>query len=96
MYHKNRIKDEHIKDVFRKHKDRNPKPRTPKISQHTHNALTNQKSIAAKFKDFKTEEAFSSQDQNLEETTNLCGQFFRTKIYHRANPLRQRPLNQQI
>ena len=41
------------------------------ISQHTNNALTNQKSSAAKFKDVKTEEAFSSQDQNLVETTNL-------------------------
>ena len=64
------------------------------ISQHTHNAITNQKSSAAKFKDVKTEEAFSSQDQNLVETTNLGGQFFRTKIYHRANPLRQRSLTQ--
>ena len=39
--------------------------------QHTHNALTTQKSSAAKFKDVKTEEALSSQDQNLVETTNL-------------------------
>ena len=40
-------------------------------SQQTHNALTNQKSSAAYFKDVKTEEAFSNQDQNLVETTNL-------------------------
>ena len=36
-----------------------------------HNALTNQKSSAAYFKDVKTEEAFSNQDQKLVETTNL-------------------------
>ena len=40
-------------------------------SQHTHNALTNQKSSAVYFKDVKTEEAFSNQDQKLVETTNL-------------------------
>ena len=40
-------------------------------SQHTHNALINQKSSAAYFKDVKTEEAFSNQDQKLVETTNL-------------------------
>ena len=39
--------------------------------QHTHNALTNQKCSAAYFKDVKTEEAFSNQDQKLMETTNL-------------------------
>ena len=39
-------------------------------SQHTHNALRNQKSSAAYFKDVKTE-AFSSQDQKLVDTTNL-------------------------
>ena len=68
---KNRIKDEHKKDIFQKHKHQNPNPRTPMNSQHTHNALTNQKSSAAYFKDVKTEEAFSSQDQKLVETTNL-------------------------
>ena len=41
------------------------------INQHTHNALTNQKSSTANFKDVKTEEAFSSQDQKLVETINL-------------------------
>ena len=40
-------------------------------SQHTQNALTNQKSSAAYFKDVKAEEAFSNQDQKLVETTNL-------------------------
>ena len=39
--------------------------------QHTHNALTTQKSVAVYFKDVKTEETFSSQDQKLVETTNL-------------------------
>ena len=40
-------------------------------SQHTQNALTNQKSSAAFFKNLKTEEAFSKQDQKLVKTTNL-------------------------
>ena len=40
-------------------------------SQYTHSALTNQKSVAVYFKDVKTEEIFSSQDQKLVETTNL-------------------------
>ena len=39
--------------------------------QHTHKALINQKSSAVYFKDVKTEETFSSQDQKLGETTNL-------------------------
>ena len=43
--------------------------------QHTHNALTIQKSFAIYFKDVKTEETFSSQDQKLMETTNFW-QFF--------------------
>ena len=47
------------------------KPRTPMNLQHTHNALTTQKSVAVYFKDVKTEEKFSSQDQKLVETTNL-------------------------
>ena len=66
-----RIKDEHKKDIFQKHKYQKPKPRSPMNSQQTHNALTNQKSSAANFKDVKTEEAFSNQDQKLVETTNL-------------------------
>ena len=48
-------------------------------SQQTHNALTNQKSSAAYFKDVKTEEAFSNQDQKLVETTNLRRQLFSDK-----------------
>ena len=59
------------KDIFQKYKSQNPKPRSPMNSQHTHNALTNQKSSAAYFKDVQTEEAFSNQDQKLVETTNL-------------------------
>ena len=43
-------------------------------NQHTQNALTNQKSSAAYFKEVKTEEAFSNQDQKLVETTNLWRQ----------------------
>ena len=39
--------------------------------QQTHNALTTQKTVAVFFKDVKTEEKFSSQDQKLVETTNL-------------------------
>ena len=39
--------------------------------RHTHNALKFQKSVAVYFKDVKTEETFSSQDQKQVETTNL-------------------------
>ena len=39
--------------------------------QQTHNALTTQKKVAVFFRDVKTEETFSSQDQKLMETTNL-------------------------
>ena len=39
--------------------------------QQTHIALTTQKNVAVYFKDVKTEETFSSQDQKLVETTNL-------------------------
>ena len=42
--------------------------------QQTHNALTpppQKKNVAVYFKDVKTEETFSSQDQKLVETTNL-------------------------
>ena len=60
------------KDIFQKHKYQNPKPRNPINSYQTHNALTNQKKQrCAYFKDVKTEEAFSNQDQKLVETTNL-------------------------
>ena len=58
-------------DIFQKHKYQNPKPRNPMNSQHTQSALTSQKSSAAHFKDVKTEETFSNQDQKLVETTNL-------------------------
>ena len=58
------------KDIFQKHKYRNPKPRSLMNSQHTHKALTNPSSVAY-FKDVKIEEAFSNQDQKLVETTNL-------------------------
>ena len=59
------------KDIFQKHKYQNPKPRSPLISQHTQNTLTNQKSSAAYFRDVKTEEAISNQNQKLVKTTNL-------------------------
>ena len=39
--------------------------------QQTHKALTTQKIVAVYFKDVKTEETFSSQDQKLVKTTNL-------------------------
>ena len=58
-------------DIFQKHKDQNQKLSTPKNCQETHNAFTTQKTVAVYFKDVKTEETFSSQDQKLEETTSL-------------------------
>ena len=61
--------------------------------QHTQNALTNQKSSAAYFKDVQTEETFSSQDQKLVEATNLTTTFF-GKNHHSSNPLQQRSLTQ--
>ena len=62
--------------------------------QHTQNALTTQKIVAAYFKDVKIEETFKSQDQKLVETTNLWRQFFSEKTNHSANPLLQRSLTQ--
>ena len=47
--------------------------------QQTPNAWTTQKNVAAYFKDVKTEETFSSQDQKLVETTNLWRQIFSDK-----------------
>ena len=44
--------------------------------QNTHNALKTQKSVAVYFRDVKTEETVSSQDQKLVETTNLWRQTF--------------------
>ena len=53
--------------------------------QRTHNAKTNQKSVAMYFKDVKTEETFSSRDQKVVETTNLLRKFFRTaKTFQRS------------
>ena len=57
--------------MFQKYKEQNQKICTPMKRQHTHNALTTQKIVAVYFKDVKTEETFSSQDQKLVETTNL-------------------------
>ena len=59
------------KDIFQKHNDQNRKLSTPMNCQQTHKALTTQKIVAVYFKDVKTEEAFSNQDQKLVETTNL-------------------------
>ena len=48
--------------------------------QQTQNALTTKKIVAVYFKDVKTEETFSSQDQKkLVETTNLWRHFFADK-----------------
>ena len=68
---KDRINNKHKKDIFQKHKYQNQKLSTPMNCQQTYNALTNQKSSAAYFKDVKTEETFSSKNQKLVETTNL-------------------------
>ena len=62
--------------------------------QQTHNALKTQKKVAVYFIDFKTEDTFSSQDQELVETTNLWRQLLSDKDHHSANPLLQRSLNQ--
>ena len=52
-------------DIFQKHQDQNQKHSAPMNCQQTHNSLTTQKSVAVYFKDVKTEETFSSQDQKL-------------------------------
>ena len=52
-------------------------------SQQTQNALTNQKSSAAYFKEVKTEETFSNQGQKPEASGNyqfVTTTFFREKI----------------
>ena len=59
------------KDTFQKHYHENPKLSTPTNCQHGANALTSRKSVAVYFKNVKTEETFSSQDQKQVETTNL-------------------------
>ena len=72
MYHKRSHQEQtQKKDIFQKHKDQNQKFKTPMNCLQTHNALTTQKTVAVYFKDVKTEETFSSQDQKLVETTNL-------------------------
>ena len=48
-------------------------------SQQTHNSIKTQKSVAVNFKDVKTEETFSSQEQKLVVTTNLWRQLFSDK-----------------
>ena len=47
--------------------------------KHTHNAFKNQNSSAVYLKDVKIEETFSSQDQKLEQTTNLWKLFLDKK-----------------
>ena len=59
------------KDIFEKNYHQNQKLSTPRNRQHVHNALTPRKSVAGYFKDVKTEETFSSQDQKQVETTNF-------------------------
>ena len=59
------------KNIFQKDKDQNRNLSTPMNCQQTHNALKTQKIFAVYFKDVKTEETFSSQDQKLVVTTNL-------------------------
>ena len=59
------------KDIFQKHKNQNWNLGTPRICQHVHNALKPRKSVPGYFKNVKTEETFSSQDQKIVETTNL-------------------------
>ena len=56
--------------TYFRHKEQNQKLNTPMNRQHTHKALANQKLVAVCFKDIKTEETFSSQDQKL-VATNL-------------------------
>ena len=68
---KDRIKNKHKKDNFQIHKNKNQKLSTPMNCQQTHNALTTQKTVAVYFKDVKTEETFSIQEQKLVKTTNL-------------------------
>ena len=59
------------KDIFQKYKVQNQKLSTPMNLHYYHNALTTQKNVAVFFKDFKTEEKFSSQDQKQVETDKL-------------------------
>ena len=59
------------KDIIQKHKYQNWKLSTPRNRYNVHNELTPRKSVPGYFKDVKTEETFSSQDQKIVETTNL-------------------------
>ena len=68
---KNLIKDEHKKRHISEIRKPKLKRRNHTSLQHTHNALKTQKSVAVNFKDVKTEETFSSQDQKPVKTTNL-------------------------
>ena len=51
--------------------------------QQTHNALTTHKKVAVYFKDVKTEQTFSSQDQKLVEILPICDNFIETKTLQR-------------
>ena len=69
------------KDIFQKHKHQNPNPRTPRNSQYTHNRIKKPKKQRCVFEScVKTEEAFSSQDQKLVETTKLWQLFSDKKL----------------
>ena len=59
------------KVIFQKHKYQNRKLSSPRNREHVHNASTPRKSVAGCFRDVRTEETFSSQDQKQVETTNL-------------------------
>ena len=52
-------------------KNQNRNLSTTMDHQHIQNSLTTRKIVAVYFKDVKTEETFTSQDQKLVETTNL-------------------------
>ena len=62
--------------------------------QQMHDVLKTTKTVAVYFKDAKTEETFSSQDQKLVETTNLWRHLSWDKNRHSTNPLLQRSLTQ--
>ena len=71
LYHKKSHQGWTQNKKFWKQKVKNQKLNTLMNCQHIFNALTTQKSVAVYFKDVKTEETFSSQDQKLVETTKL-------------------------
>ena len=82
------------KDIFQKHKNQNQKKYSHKPSANPQRINNPKKSVAVNFKDVKTQETFSSQDQKLVETINLRQHFFRTKNQHSENLFLQRSLNQ--